>query len=226
MCGAVQQLREGEKVPASRPLESRGGLEACRLGSLPPLSALTLAARTRALQHPPALPALRTEVVKLMERRGVRCSERLDPQSGMDVEALAALLERGERPALIYALSDGHNPLNVSMNLATRQRLVLGFLEAGYLEGHLHRPCSDARWRRSRWPSSRARPLPWRGALGLPLPAAQLLPLRPRATTGGRGSAGPRAAADVTPGGPSLQGVPSAQAPGGPRLLPELTALK
>jgi len=83
-----------------------------------------------------------------MERRGVRCSERLDPQSGMDVEALAALLERGARPALIYALSDGHNPLNVSMNLATRQRLVLGFLEAGYLEGHLHRLLGEYRTRR------------------------------------------------------------------------------
>jgi 2-aminoadipate transaminase len=49
---------------------------------------------------------------------------RTDPQSGMDVEALAALLESGERPALIYALSDGHNPLGVSMSMATRQRLV------------------------------------------------------------------------------------------------------
>ncbi len=134
-----------------------------------------LGSEPRALQYSPALPSLRTQVVKLMERRGVRCSERqiflttgaqqgmsllarlllepgrsvvleeraysgfqqvLEPfqirkltvgthlESGMDVEALAALLERGERPALIYALSDGHNPLGVSMSLATRQRLV------------------------------------------------------------------------------------------------------
>ncbi|MGZ3459743.1 MAG: aminotransferase-like domain-containing protein [Archangium sp.] len=139
------------------------------------VSARVLASEPRALQYSPALPALRTQVVKLMERRGVRCSEQqvflttgaqqgmsllarlllepgrsvvvedraysgfvqvlepfqvrkltvgTDPQSGMDVEALAALLERGERPSLIYALSDGHNPLGVSMSLATRQRLV------------------------------------------------------------------------------------------------------
>ena len=139
------------------------------------VSARVLASESRALQYAPALPALRAQVVRLMERRGVRCSEsqvflttgaqqgmsllarlllepgrsvvvedraysgflqvlepfqvrklpvRTDPQAGLDVEALAALLESGERPALLYALSDGHNPLSVSMNLATRRRLV------------------------------------------------------------------------------------------------------
>lgn len=47
-----------------------------------------------------------------------------DPETGMDVEALAALLESGVNPAFIYTMSDGHNPLGTSMTLAKRERLV------------------------------------------------------------------------------------------------------
>lgn len=43
--------------------------------------------------------------------------------SGMDVTAVEGILQRGARPALIYAVTDGHNPLSVSMSLENRQRL-------------------------------------------------------------------------------------------------------
>ncbi|CAM3250085.1 PLP-dependent aminotransferase family protein [Corallococcus soli] len=46
------------------------------------------------------------------------------PETGIDVDAVRALLERGERPALLYTMSDGHNPLGVSMPLQARERLV------------------------------------------------------------------------------------------------------
>lgn len=47
-----------------------------------------------------------------------------DLSTGMEVAALERLLANGERPALVYAISDGHNPLGVSMSLEKRRRLV------------------------------------------------------------------------------------------------------
>lgn len=47
-----------------------------------------------------------------------------DPQTGIDVDAVEAILAGPSRPAFIYAISDGHNPLGVSMSLAKRHRLV------------------------------------------------------------------------------------------------------
>jgi 2-aminoadipate transaminase len=47
-----------------------------------------------------------------------------DPHTGMDVEAVATLLEHQRAPRFIYAISDGHNPLGVSMSLEKRRRLV------------------------------------------------------------------------------------------------------
>lgn len=47
-----------------------------------------------------------------------------DFPTGMDVDAVERLLEGGERPALIYAVPDGHNPLAVSMSYEKRVRLV------------------------------------------------------------------------------------------------------
>ncbi|ABX04530.1 MAG TPA: PLP-dependent aminotransferase family protein [Herpetosiphon sp.] len=47
-----------------------------------------------------------------------------NPETGMDVAAVEAHLAAGQRPSLIYAISDGHNPLGVSMSLAQRQQLV------------------------------------------------------------------------------------------------------
>lgn len=47
-----------------------------------------------------------------------------DPSTGMDVAALEALLDSGERPALVYTIPEGHNPLGASMPADARRRLV------------------------------------------------------------------------------------------------------
>jgi len=47
-----------------------------------------------------------------------------DSETGMDVDAVESLLSAGARPAFIYAVTDGHNPLGVSMSRANRMRLV------------------------------------------------------------------------------------------------------
>jgi 2-aminoadipate transaminase len=47
-----------------------------------------------------------------------------DFKTGVDVDAIQRLLEMGERPALIYVVPDGHNPLAVSMSREKRRRLV------------------------------------------------------------------------------------------------------
>ena len=47
-----------------------------------------------------------------------------DLEGGMDVDAVAWRLERGPRPAFIYVIPDGHNPVGVSMTPAARERLV------------------------------------------------------------------------------------------------------
>lgn len=47
-----------------------------------------------------------------------------DLEDGMDVQAVEQALRRGPRPALLYAVTDGHNPLGVSMSLEGRERLA------------------------------------------------------------------------------------------------------
>ena len=47
-----------------------------------------------------------------------------DPETGIDVDAVESLLEGGARPAFIYVITDGHNPLGVSVSLEKRVRLV------------------------------------------------------------------------------------------------------
>jgi len=47
-----------------------------------------------------------------------------DLDSGMDVDAVRYHLERGNRPAFIYAITEGHNPCGVSMHPDKRSRLV------------------------------------------------------------------------------------------------------
>ncbi len=47
-----------------------------------------------------------------------------DTRTGLDVDALEALLEAGERPGLVYTIPEGHNPLGVSMPAAARRRLA------------------------------------------------------------------------------------------------------
>ena len=45
-------------------------------------------------------------------------------ETGMNVDAVEALLKSGKRPSFIYAISDGHNPLSVSLSRQKRERLV------------------------------------------------------------------------------------------------------
>lgn len=47
-----------------------------------------------------------------------------DLETGMDVDAVARILSSGVRPAFIYAITEGHNPLSVSLHPAKRARLV------------------------------------------------------------------------------------------------------
>jgi 2-aminoadipate transaminase len=47
-----------------------------------------------------------------------------DLETGMDVDAVEAHLAAGARPAFIYSMTDGHNPLGCSLSLEKRVRLV------------------------------------------------------------------------------------------------------
>lgn len=47
-----------------------------------------------------------------------------DLRTGMDVDAVQRHLEAGERPAYIYCITDGHNPLGCSLGPGKRRRLV------------------------------------------------------------------------------------------------------
>lgn len=47
-----------------------------------------------------------------------------DFKTGIDVDAVERLLEGGERPAFIYTVPEGHNPLAVSMSPEKRARLA------------------------------------------------------------------------------------------------------
>lgn len=48
----------------------------------------------------------------------------LEHGTGIDVDAVARLLADGARPAFIYVITDGHNPLGVSVSAEKRARLV------------------------------------------------------------------------------------------------------
>jgi 2-aminoadipate transaminase len=54
--------------------------------------------------------------------RLVTVPTRLD--TGIDVDAVERALQSGARPALLYAMADGHNPMGVSLPPAARARLV------------------------------------------------------------------------------------------------------
>jgi 2-aminoadipate transaminase len=47
-----------------------------------------------------------------------------DLETGMDVDAVEVILKGGTRPAFIYAIPDGHNPLGVNMLMSKREQLV------------------------------------------------------------------------------------------------------
>lgn len=48
----------------------------------------------------------------------------VDPRRGTDLSALEQLLARGVRPAFVYVMTEGHNPLGVSMEIEDRERLA------------------------------------------------------------------------------------------------------
>jgi 2-aminoadipate transaminase len=138
-------------------------------------SSHVLASDSRALQYGPPFQTLKSQIVELMAKRRVECSENqifittgaqqgmnllarlllepggqvlteqliytgflqviepYDPQAlsvptetdaGIDVAAVASLLASGARPAFIYLISSGHNPLAVSLSKEKRWRLV------------------------------------------------------------------------------------------------------
>lgn len=60
--------------------------------------------------------------VKLFEPEILTVST--DPATGIDVDEVEALLARGSRPAFLYVITDGHNPLGVSISVEGRSRLV------------------------------------------------------------------------------------------------------
>jgi len=47
-----------------------------------------------------------------------------DPETGIDVDQVETLLARGARPGLLYVITEGHNPLGVSLSVEKRHRLV------------------------------------------------------------------------------------------------------
>jgi 2-aminoadipate transaminase len=49
---------------------------------------------------------------------------RTDPRTGIDVDAVEERLRAGEKPAFLYAMSDAHNPLGVSLAQRQRERLA------------------------------------------------------------------------------------------------------
>ncbi|MEP7336397.1 MAG: PLP-dependent aminotransferase family protein [Acidobacteriota bacterium] len=136
----------------------------------------TLRSGRHALQYGPPLPALKRQVVALMQERGVRCCPEqvfltcgaqqgmnllarvllapargsvlleemaytgfqqvltpyqptlltvpTNPESGIDLASVEALLAGGARPAFMYTVTDGHNPMGVSISQSNRSRLV------------------------------------------------------------------------------------------------------
>jgi acyl carrier protein len=62
------------------------------------------------------------QVLDLFQPRLLRAPTSME--QGIDVDAVETLLAGGARPALIYTVSEGHNPLGISMSAAQRLRLV------------------------------------------------------------------------------------------------------
>lgn len=48
----------------------------------------------------------------------------VDPLRGTDVDAIEAVLRGGGRPAFLYLIPEGHNPLGTTLSLADRKRMV------------------------------------------------------------------------------------------------------
>lgn len=48
----------------------------------------------------------------------------ISPESGLDLDAVEEMLERGAKPSFLYTVAAAHNPVGVTMQLAQRQRLM------------------------------------------------------------------------------------------------------
>lgn len=53
-----------------------------------------------------------------------RLAVRRDARTGIDLDAVESVLKSGEKPAFLYTMSDGHNPLGTSLAQEARERLV------------------------------------------------------------------------------------------------------
>ena len=62
------------------------------------------------------------QVIESYRPRILRVST--DLETGMDVDAVERYLAAGERPAYIYCITDGHNPMGCSLSTGKRERLV------------------------------------------------------------------------------------------------------
>jgi 2-aminoadipate transaminase len=49
---------------------------------------------------------------------------RTEARTGIDLDSVESVLASGERPAFLYTMSDGHNPLGISMAAESREQLV------------------------------------------------------------------------------------------------------
>jgi len=47
-----------------------------------------------------------------------------DPEEGLDLDALEALLDSGEKPRFLYVIPEGHNPMGTSLSPERRARLL------------------------------------------------------------------------------------------------------
>ncbi|WP_164019498.1 PLP-dependent aminotransferase family protein [Pyxidicoccus trucidator] len=53
-----------------------------------------------------------------------RLAVRTEAGTGIDLDSVESVLASGERPAFLYTMSDGHNPLGISLATEARERLV------------------------------------------------------------------------------------------------------
>lgn len=78
----------------------------------------------------PGSQVLLEETIAERVRQSVRSQEAeiltvsTDAQTGIDLDEVESLLARGARPAFLYVMPEGHNPLGVSLSLEKRLRLV------------------------------------------------------------------------------------------------------
>lgn len=85
------------------------------------LTRLLLDPGGRVLMEEHAYPGFQQVIEPYLPEKSVVST---NPSTGMDVDAVEKILAQGIRPAFIYAIADGHNPMAVSMSLKKREQLV------------------------------------------------------------------------------------------------------